>query len=324
MMGNSIDLSLSNIWRSWYKFRKGKKGSYELEQFSYYLENNLAELHSDLNNGGYRHGGYRIFIVTDNKKRQISVASIRDRVVHRLLYEYLVPIYDKTFIFDAWSCRKNKGLLGAIERAGRFLNSYPQSFIWRADITKFFNNIDQKILFQILQRKITDLKLLKLLKEVIGSGTREKFFAQRKGIPIGNLTSQIFANIYLNELDRFVTHTIKPQKYMRYGDDFIIITDDLDRLNQVRKEVVKFLAENLRLEINAKNGIIIKAKWGLKFLGVKIFPKGRRLNRRNWQRVKSRLNLQNISSYSGLVKKHDKEKRIKEFNWIILDKLNKI
>ena len=144
---------------------------------------------------------------------------------------------------------------------------------------------------------------------------------RQKGIPIGNLTSQIFANIYLNELDRFVKHIIKPQAYLRYGDDFIIISDNLNKLKLIKEEAKKFLVENLQLEINTKNDIIVKARRGLKFLGVEIFPKGRTLNKRNWQKARARLNLRNISSYSGLVKKHSTEKRIKEFNWIVLDKL---
>lgn len=124
-MGNvSIDLSLKNIWRSWFEFRKGKRATYELDTFQYYLEKNLFELFENLNDGTYRHGGYRMFTVCDNKKREISVASIRDRVVHRLIYDFLEKIYDKTFIFDAWSCRKEKGLLGAIERANGFLKRF--------------------------------------------------------------------------------------------------------------------------------------------------------------------------------------------------------
>lgn len=111
-MGSScIDLSLSNIWQSYFKFKKGKKSSQELEIFNYYLEENLRALHSDLENGKYKHGRYKKFTVTDNKRREISVASIRDRVVHRLLYEYLCEIFDETFIFDAWSCRKNTATL---------------------------------------------------------------------------------------------------------------------------------------------------------------------------------------------------------------------
>ena len=122
MIGSeSIDLSLKNIWVSWRQFRKGKKTTDELHHFQYYLERNLFELFQDLNSGNYHHGNYRKFIVNDNKRREISVAHIRDRVVHRLIYDYLEKIYDKTFIYDAWSCRKGKGLLGAIERTSCFL-----------------------------------------------------------------------------------------------------------------------------------------------------------------------------------------------------------
>lgn len=178
MTGNvtSIDLSLSNIWYAWQKFRRGKKRSLELEYFSYYLEDNLFRLHADLNDGSYRHGGYRVFYVTDNKKRRIAVASIRDRIVHRLLYEYLVPLYDKTFIRDVWSCRKNKGLLGAIERTQQLLKTYPKSYIWRSDVVKFFDSVNRDILFTILQRSITDLRALTVLREVLESvgATRER------------------------------------------------------------------------------------------------------------------------------------------------------
>jgi len=116
-MGNeSIDLSLKNIWQSWFDFRKGKRATGELHVFQYYLERNLFDLFQSLNSGTYHHGEYSKFIVCDNKRREISVAKVRDRVVHRLVYNYLEKIYDKTFIYDVWSCRKGKGLIGAIER----------------------------------------------------------------------------------------------------------------------------------------------------------------------------------------------------------------
>ncbi len=121
MGSESIDLSLKNIWKSWFAFRKGKRTTDELHNFQYYLEKNLLGLFNDLDSGNYHHGTYRKFIVNDNKRREISVASIRDRVVHRLVYDFLEKIYDKTFIYDAWSCRKNKGLLGAIKRTSYFL-----------------------------------------------------------------------------------------------------------------------------------------------------------------------------------------------------------
>jgi retron-type reverse transcriptase len=189
MIGNvSIDLSLSNIWRSWYRFRRGKKPTADIDRFSYYLEENLASLHADLTSGNYRHGEYRSFTVMENKKRDISVAGIRDRVVHRLLYDYLNEIYDKTFIFDVWSCRKKKGLVKAIDRAEEFLRENSESFVWRADIKKFFDNVSHRKLLEILAQKIQDDATFALLKKIIESYSVN----ENRGIPIGNLTSQIF------------------------------------------------------------------------------------------------------------------------------------
>lgn len=170
IMGNdSIDLGLKNIWCSWFRFRKGKRATAEMHNFQYCLEKNLLCLFEELNVGTYRHGGYKKFIVSDNKRREISVASIRDRVVHRLVYDYLNGTYNKTFIFDAWSCRVNKGLLGAIERAQAFLKRYPRGFVWKADIKKFFDSVDQKNLLEILSLRIKDKKAYNLLGEIIYS-----------------------------------------------------------------------------------------------------------------------------------------------------------
>lgn len=322
----SIDLSLANIWKSWYLFRRSKKFTKELEHFSYYLEENLYKLFADLNSGSYRHGSYRQFTVYDNKKRQISVAPIRDRVVHRLVYEYLNKIYDKIFIYDVWSCRKEKGLVGAIERTQEFLSKYSKSFIWKADIKKFFDNVDHKILLEILSSRIKDGRALEILKEIIvsyqiGISEREGNGFVKKGMPIGNLTSQIFANIYLNELDRLVKNHVKPLVYLRYGDDFIIIAETLSALIGFKEAVKNFISKNMWLEINLNHDIIIKARQGLKFLGVEIFPGGRRLSKRNQQRANSHLGFKNIASYSGLIKKHSNEKQIKYFDWQIADLL---
>ena len=141
----------------------------ELHNFQFYLEENLFKLQAGLENGTYRHGGYKKFTVCDNKKREISCAGIRDRVVHRLLYDYLVPIFDKAFIYDAWSCRKDKGLIGAIERAQEFLRKNPRAYIWRADIKKFFESVDQKVLLRLIQRGVSDPKALQIIREVITS-----------------------------------------------------------------------------------------------------------------------------------------------------------
>lgn len=314
----SIDLSISNIWHCWHRFKHGKRQTQQLELFSYYLEKNLWHLHEDLMRGSYSHGGYTYFTVVDNKRRNIAVASIRDRIVHRLLYEYLTIVYDRTFIFDAWSCRKGKGLVGAIERAEQFLKRFPDSYVWRADITKFFDSMDHYLLITILCRKIQDHWALYLLDEVVNSYAVKY---RLRGIPIGNLTSQIFANIYLNELDWFVKHTIKPLAYARYGDDFIIIAHDKRWLREVRQRVTSFLSAILKLEVNPRSDILIKATWGLHFLGVEIFPTGRRLTKKNKSRAEQRLTLSNVSSYRGLIRKHSTDKVMKYFTWKIIEKM---
>lgn len=309
-----FNCSLSQIWQAWYRFSKGKTKTKEFERFKYYLENNLLLLHQDIVSHQYCHGPYRKFTVCDNKKREVSVAPIRDKIIHRLLYDYLVKIYDKTFIFDVWSCRVTKGVDAATLRALQFLVKNPNTFIWRADITKFFDNVDQKVLWQILNRKITDKVALYLIKEVLGSFNNNEKTSPR-GMPIGNLTSQIMANIYLNELDRFVNHVVKPIAYLRYGDDFIIVAKNYTWLKGQKKEVVDFLTKDLKLNINLRNNIVIKAKRGIKFLGVDIFPKGKRLNYRNWKKVNRQLSLENASSYYGLVWQHNNLKRQQYFGW---------
>jgi retron-type reverse transcriptase len=164
-----INLSLENIWVSWFAFRKGKRATPELDEFQYELEKSLRELHDDLNRGVYRHGPYRIFTVCDNKKRVISVAPVRDRVVHRLIYDYLVSVFDETFLYDAWSCRKGKGLLGAIERAQEFMRKNPRAFVWRADIRKFFDSVDHGVLLGTVFRKVQNPKARWLIGEVVSS-----------------------------------------------------------------------------------------------------------------------------------------------------------
>ncbi len=179
-MGNSsidnkdkliIDFGLSNIYASWFKFKRGKKKTKELENFSYYLEDNLWRLYLDLNNSQYVSGPCQHFTITDGKRRDIAVVGMRDRVVHRLVYEYLVEIYDKVFIYDVWSCRKNKGLTGALKRTEFFLKKYSDAFVWRADITKFFDNVKQCELFKIICRRITDQNAQLLIKKIIDGYT---------------------------------------------------------------------------------------------------------------------------------------------------------
>ncbi len=321
IMGNdSINVGLGNIWHSWFAFRKGKRCTKELHEFQYHLERNIFALFKDLNNGTYRHGGYKKFVVCDNKRREISVASIRDRVVHRLVYDYLNGIYDKTFIYDAWSCRVKKGLLSAIERAQKFLRRFPVAHVWKCDIRKFFDSVDQKTLLDIISLKIKDVRSYNLLQEIIdsfSSNVVDRAGGGVVGMPIGNLTSQIFANIYLNEFDRFVKHILKSQAYVRYGDDFIMIERNFQKLNYFKTRAADFLRKILKLNLNPKNDKIFKAQHGLKFLGVILWPYGRKLNKRNVKRVREKLELNNVGSYYGIMKHHAGYKKTREFHWHI-------
>lgn len=329
-MGNeSINLSLNNIWRSWFEFRKGKHVTSELHLFQYYLEKNLYELFEDLNAGLYRHGNYKKFIICDNKRREICVAIVRDRIVHRLMYDYLEKIYNKIFIYDVWSCRKNKGLFGAIERISAFLKPFKTCArvagldsnigIWKCDVKKFFDSVDQEVLLKILSLRIKDVAAFNLLKEIIKCYTTVP--GGKIGMPIGNLTSQIFANIYLNELDRFVKYKLKPEAYMRYGDDFIVVERNLEKLKLFRTQVVNFLNKELKLQVNPKSDKLINIRHGLKLLGTKFWASERTLTARNLSRTRERLKPNNVSSYSGIIKKFGNKKQIKQFNWLVYEKL---
>lgn len=170
MTGNvSLDISIEGLWNSWRRFSAGKRRTCELDSFSYRIEQELFLLEQELKDETYHHGEYRTFVVSDCKKRTISVASIRDRVVHRLLYDYLVRCFDHTFIYDAWSCRRGKGLADAIDRAQKFARSFANGFVWRSDVRKFFDTVSHDVLLSLLTRRVGDPVALSLAHEIISS-----------------------------------------------------------------------------------------------------------------------------------------------------------
>lgn len=210
----------------------------------------------------------------------------------------------------------------------------PFNWVWKCDVKKFFDSVDQGTLLKILSLRIKDNTTLNLLKEVIGSfttvsggrvGGREAIAYRAppgwSGMPIGNLTSQIFANIYLNELDRFAKHTLKIKAYLRYGDDFIFIEADVEKLKLFRAQTIGFLQNELKLRVNPKCDKIIKPGYGLKFLGIKFWPSGRTLTRRNMLRTTGKLASNNVASYNALIRKHGNNKQLKRFNWQVCEKL---
>ncbi|MFO0970722.1 MAG: reverse transcriptase/maturase family protein, partial [Candidatus Saccharimonadales bacterium] len=301
-MGNSdsIDISLSRLYQVWYDFRRGKRASTEVMKYQYYLEENLSKLHTQLAEGTYRHRGYSEFSVQDSKRREIAVASMQDRVVHRLLYNYLERIWDKTFIYDAWSCRKGKGQHEAVTRALTFMRKYAQSWVWRADITKFFDSVDQEIVLRLIKRRVHCPTALWLIEDVLASYSKN---SPGRGMPIGNLTSQIFANIYLNELDRLMVHELKPLAYLRYGDDWLCFARSKEELEALRTRAIAFIENELKLSLSTKLNCIVPVYKGVTYLGVDIWRGGLRVMRPTQGRVLHRITSENYASYEAHVRK---------------------
>ena len=181
MGSGSLVISHENIWNAWRSFRRGKKATREMLEFESHLISNLVNLHDDIVSGEYYHSSYRHRRVTEKKRRDISVARIRDRVVHRIMYEYLVERFDKIFIFDVWSCRAGKGLIGCIRRTRKLLNKNKEGFFWRSDIVKFFDNVSHEKLAECLKRRVSDPVALVLLGTIIKSYETVKIFKERGG-----------------------------------------------------------------------------------------------------------------------------------------------
>lgn len=290
---NSL-ISIENLFQAWEEFKIGKRNKKDVQIFARHLEDNLFELQQKLKNKSYKHGQYSEFYVNDPKRRHIHKAEVADRVVHHLLYKYLYYIFDKTFIYDSYSCRLRKGTHRAVKRLERFTRIVSKNYTkdcWalKLDIRQFFASIDHEILINLIEDKETDRNILWLIKEIIGSyssnesekskldsfhlvRTISKADNRQKGIPLGNLTSQIFANIYLNELDQVTKHKLKIKYYLRYADDFVIIDADRRNLNIYLNSINAFVQNNLKLELHPKKIIISKLKWGIDFCGYIVLP----------------------------------------------------
>ncbi|MFA6146384.1 MAG: reverse transcriptase domain-containing protein [Patescibacteria group bacterium] len=308
-------ISLENLFLAWDEFKKGKRKKIDVQIFERNLEDNLFELCEDLNNKTYQHSTYKSFYIQDPKLRHIHKAEVRDRIIHHLISRYLEKIFEPSFIFDSYSCRKNKGTHRAVERLGKFYwrvskNCTRNCFVLKCDIKKFFASVDRQILLNIISKKIDNPDILWLIKNIIDS------FPQ--GIPLGNLTSQIFANIYLNELDQFVKHQLKIKYYIRYTDDFVILSKNKEYLEALIPIINDFLGDKLKLILHPNKVIIRKYKQGIDFLGYVSLPYWRVLRTKTKKRMFKKLEKkidefrqgqiseetlnQSIQSYFGVLK----------------------
>lgn len=300
-------VSNDNLLLAWQEFIKGKKSKPDVLEFSFNLIDNILQLHEDLVSQDYQHGGYDDFYITDPKLRHIHKASVRDRLVHHAVYRQLYPFFAKTFIADSYSCQLGKGTHRALKRFeyfARIASKNHTKTIWvlKCDIRKFFENIDHAILLNILREYIINRDIIRLLDKIISSYESKP----NKGLPLGNLTSQLFVNIYMNEFDQFIKHKLKAKYYIRYADDFVFMSDDREKLAGYLQEANEFLKSELKLELH-RNKIQIKTiNSGIDFLGWIIFPHYRVLRAKTKRRMLKRLGInpksESLASYLGLLK----------------------
>jgi retron-type reverse transcriptase len=279
---------------AWDEFKKGKTKKEDVARFEKDYKNNIYGLYKELKNKTYRHSTYYSFCVKDPKLRHIHKATVKDRVLHHAIFRVLYPIFDKTFIFDSYSCRINKGTHNAVNRLNIFArkiskNNSKTCFVLKCDVRKFFDSINQDILLNLIKCRIKDLETIQLIEEIIKSFP--------KGLPLGNITSQLFSNIYLNELDKFIKHNLKIKYYIRYCDDFLILSLDKQYLDDLIPKIEYFLGNNLKLSLHPEKVIIRKYCQGIDFLGYVSFPYFRILR----TKTKNRL-LKKIKEKSFLVK----------------------
>lgn len=302
-------ISIEHLLAAWRGFAKGKRKHEDVADFEVRLMENLFALHDDLRLKTYAHGTYRAFVVSDPKRRDIHKATVRDRVLHHLIYQMLSPYFDTHFIHDAYSCRLEKGTHRAIDRFRAFGRKVSQNntrtcWVLKCDIKKFFASIDHGILKNILAKHIEDADILALCAKVIDSFETSEGSAV--GLPLGNLTSQLLVNVYMNEFDQFVKHKLKAKHYVRYADDFVILSQDREWLVSLLPQVRVFLWERLRLTLHPNKISVSTFASGVDFLGWVHFSDHRVLRtttkRRVFRRIKETEGKEEtVRSYLGLM-----------------------
>lgn len=280
-------ISFENLLKAHKKARRGKREKKQVILFELKLEEELLDLEKKLKNGTYKHGGYREFKIYEPKERKIMASDYRDRVVHQLYVEHFIkPYFMPQFIETSYACLPNKGMHKASKdlqfAMKKCKNNWENYYILKMDVTKYFQNIDKRILWDILKRKIKDRKLLWLTRQILLSTEG------MVGLPLGNYTSQMFANIYLNELDQYAKHQLKCKYYFRYMDDVVILCRDKEEAKERLEKISAFLEDKLKLTLNSKTRIF-KDIQGVNFCGYQINEKRLKIRHTSKCRMKRKL-----------------------------------
>ncbi len=294
--------SISNLLKAWNEFKRGKKNKKGVGEFELHLEENIFQLHEDLISKKYRHDKYVDFYISDPKRRHIHKASVRDRVIHQAVFQILYPIFNKHFIYDSYSSRKLRGTHLGVKRTYKACRKVSKNwkiktYVLKCDVRKFFDCIDHSILRNLIEKKVQCQETMWLVSMLFKSFEKEK----DKGLPLGNVTSQLFANIYLDKLDQFVKHQLKLKYYFRYCDDFIIIHKNRDFLFEIMKKIGNFLHENLLLDLHPKKVEIRPIQRGIDFLGYVILSHMVVLRTRTKRRIVRKIKIIRKQFEKGLV-----------------------
>lgn len=302
-------LDFDNLLSAAYSCRRGKARKESTLKFFDNLEENILALHNELIWGTYEASPYYQFFVYEPKRRLVSAPNFRDRVVHRSIYDRLYHLFDKTFIDDSYACRVGKGTHKGADRAQRFIqrveNKHGKAYALKADISRYFSSINHEILKGILTKKISCIKTRELLFYIIDASPSD---GDGVGIPLGNLTSQLFANIYLHELDRYAKHQLKAKLYVRYMDDFVVIHHNKEYLHDLRTKIEQFLRVNLQLKTNRKTQVFpigVKNGRSLDFLGYRIYSSHRLLRKCSVKRIKAKLKKYHRRFAAGQMSLHE-------------------
>lgn len=309
--------SFTNLFLAAQNAQKGKTRYPEVSQFNFRLEENLFQLKEELETKTYQPGTYRAFMISEPKERLISASPYRDRVVHHALCNIIAPLFEKTFIYDTYANRKGKGIHKALDRFQYYAKQY--QYVLKCDIKKFFPSIDHEILKQELRWKIQCADTLWLMDSIINNSNEQEPhivyfpeddlftpYTRRRGLPIGNLTSQWWGNIYLNRFDHFIKAQLKAPAYIRYVDDFVLFSNDKTTLHTWKKEIIIYL-QRLRLLLHPHKSQIMVTKYGVPFLGFKVYPHYKVVLKNNTKR------------YTRLIRKRLHQAICRELAWSELE-----
>lgn len=311
-------ISVENLLEAWKEFVHGKRSRADVQEFEMNLAGNILALHRDLATKTYKHSDYNAFNISDPKPRNIHKAHVRDRLLHHALYRVLYPFFDRTFIYDSYSCRQWKGTHRAMDRFRAFgyqLSHNHTRTVWvlKCDIRKFFASIDHDCLLELVNRYIPDKDIVWLLAHIV-----ESFHSTGEGVglPLGNLTSQLLVNIYMNEFDQFAKHTLKARHYIRYADDFVLLSTDKQWLEDALVNIGDYLGEKLRLTLHPDKVSIKTIASGVDFLGWIHFPDHRVLRTSTKDRMfrgigASQEKDATVQSYLGLMS-HGNTKKLQQ------------